>query len=667
MVLKFWVVFRINNKHGIHARPAALLHQSIKAYNAEVMIHKGNQSAPVSSIVAMLGLGIEYQDEIEVTATGVDALKAVDAVVAMLSNLVEHTENIETTHTNEVSQVTDNIYYGVAASKGEVIGCLAKLEDAIFEFDELAEDVDIEKQRIHQALVDCKQLLNDKLETHKEDPTKAALIGAHIELLDDSLLLAQLQQHLQEGKTAEYAWDQAISHATDIVKQSNNTLLIERIADLKDLRNQVLEHLSGKAQQKIQFDVPTILYRDEFTLSDVLALDDNVVGLVSTKGGKTSHASVIANSKNIPLLIQIDKSINRFIGERIILDANNNKVITQPTDEEISDYQQKIATRQKHLLKMQQERQEKAITTDGIEIHCHMNIRSSDGYGDFTTSGAEGIGLFRTEFIFYDRTNLPSEDQQLVIYQQVLKSASHKPVVIRLLDAGGDKNINYLKMPKERNPALGVRGIRLCLAHQELLKTQLRAIIRTQNPHAHIMLPMVTNIAEFRQVKAIYEAERKQLGIEVNQPLGIMVEVPSVVLQADLFAKEVDFMSIGSNDLTQYLLAIDRENDDLAAKLDHLHPVVLQSIHQVQTAAKQYNTLLSICGMIAADNKALGILIGLGIRNLSMVKGELAKIKASVRLLNAKHCQEIAKQALLLEDATEVRKLVETNLVGPIA
>ena len=181
------------------------------------------------------------------------------------------------------------------------------------------------------------------------------------------------------------------------------------------------------------------------------------------------------------------------------------------------------------------------------------------------------------------------------------------------------------------------------------------------------MLPMVTNIAEFREVKAIYEAERKQLGIEVNQPLGIMVEVPSVVLQADIFAKEVDFMSIGSNDLTQYLLAIDRENDALAAKVDHLHPVVLQSIHQVQTAAKQYNTPLSICGMIAADKKALGILIGLGIRNLSMVKGELAKIKASVRLLNAKHCQAIAKHSLLLEDATEVRKLVEANLVGPIA
>ena len=653
----------IINKHGIHARPAALLRQSTKPYDAEVTIHKAEQSAPVSSIVAMLGLGIEYQNEIQVTATGVDASKAVDAVVKMLANLVEYTEVVEVTIPTGLPKVKGNTYYGIAASKGQAIGCLSKLEDALFEFDELAKDPDQEQAHINQALAYCKKSLNDKFETHKDDPTKTALISAHIELLDDSLLLSDLKQNLQEGKTAEYAWDQAISHAVAILNNAGNALLIERIADLKDLRNQVLEYLSGKSQQNIQFKVPTVLYSNEFTLSDILALDSNVVGLISTKGGKTSHATIIANSKNIPLLIQVDSSIDRFVGQRIILDADNNQAIAQPADDEISNYQTKIDMRQKNLLMMQQQRQQQAKTTDGIEIHCHMNIRSATGYGNFATSGAEGIGLFRTEFIFYDRTSAPSEDQQLAIYQQVLQSTDNKPVIIRLLDAGGDKSIDYLEMSKEINPSLGVKGIRLCLRHQALLRTQIRAIIRTENVNARIMLPMVTNIVEFRAVKTIYEEERIQLGIDVKQPLGIMVEVPSAVLQAPLFAQEVDFMSIGSNDLTQYLLAIDRENDTLAAEVDHLHPVVLQSIYKVQTAAKQYNTPLSICGMIAADDKALGILIGLGIRHLSMSKNKLAKIKASIRQLNAKHCEEIAQQALLLEDAKQVRKLVEENLI----
>ncbi|WP_119342610.1 phosphoenolpyruvate--protein phosphotransferase [Facilibium subflavum] len=660
---------KINNKNGLHARPAAVLSNAVKKLDAKVTLYKGDQAATLASPVAIMGLGIEYQDEIDITATGEKAQQAVDIVSDLILQFEDKDSAIEDNahkadrHAQHESKVQGNTFYGICASKGIAIAKLYRLSPVEFSFDTSADDKTQQLTRLDKAITDYKQALQKKL-SHVNDPSSVQMIQAHLELLDDELVRKNTQSLIEQGKTAEYAWDQSIEKAVDILHNTHNSLLSERIADLKDIQKHILYNLTGQSQCKQTFSEPTILYSDEFTLSDVLELDPNVVGLVAAQGGRSSHVAIIANNKNIPLLVQVDSSLTQYFGHEVILDATGQRLIVSPDEQTQADYQRVIDAYHQKLQLAKQEAKYKAITKDGKEIQCYMNIKSSDECADFIASGAEGIGLFRTEFIFYDRDNAPSEDEQFVIYNDILQKTQEKPVIIRTLDAGGDKQIDYLKMPKEENPFLGVRGIRLSLANEALLRTQLRAIIRTENCNAHIMLPMVTNISEFRKVKAIYLEEHQKLKAKVKQPLGIMVEVPSVVMQADIFAKEVDFMSVGTNDLTQYILAMDREHHALTTQLDHLHPAVLKSLQQIQQAAQKYHTKLSVCGMMAADTEALAVLIGLGITHLSMRKNMLAENKALIRQLDAQKCQEIAAKALALEEANEVRQLVKETLMN---
>lgn len=650
------------NANGIHARPAAVISGLSKQFDAKVTLHYHGQKASLSSIVSLLGLAVAGGEKITLEAVGNDAQNALDALENLILSLKdeEHHGGVEEETPSQQKRRDGNRFIGNSASKGLVIAQLQPLQEVVFEYDEQTKTGKVnETQRMRDALAAYQRDLREKIQFHHKDKTQVELLEAHLELLDDSSLLQSLKDYIGEEKTAEFAWQQAIQKAIEVLKSTGNKLLIERVADLKDIRKQVMQLLVGHSGSKQTYHQPTILVTDEFTLSDVLSIDENVVGLISEKGGITSHVAIIANNKGVPLLINADPSIYDFVGQTVILNTLENYAIVSPDEAVLAEHQQKIADRQALQAEQQQQALAKATTKDGIEINCYMNIKSAEDTDGFAQTGAEGVGLFRTEFVFYDRPQAPTEDEQLAIYNQALVGVGEHPLIIRTLDAGGDKQIDYLHMPHEMNPFLGVRGVRLCLRNPALFKAQLRAIIRTQNPYACIMFPMITTIAEYREAKALYEAERKALGIEVKQPLGIMVEVPSVVMQAPIFAKEVDFMSVGTNDLTQYILAMDREHQTLASETDHLNPAVLNALAQTSQAAQQYGTKLSVCGMMASDNQAVPILIGLGIYHLSMRKNTLAENKAIIRELDFAHCQRVAQQALALEDAQQVRQLVE--------
>ncbi|WP_440992971.1 phosphoenolpyruvate--protein phosphotransferase [Cysteiniphilum litorale] len=655
----------IKNPHGLHARPAALLAHTLKSFDATAIIYKNDSSADVKSLVALMGLNVQLNDKITLTVSGEDAEKAACALEEALVNFVDdHIAEAQPTKSElKQAKVNGKQYLGISAAKGLVIGQLQRINEESFDYtDEANVPESQELERFTLAKEKHEKQLSAQMTTYAYDKAKHAMLGAHIALLNDANINSSVIQFLAQGKTAEYAWDHAILESITILEKTQNILLQERVADLKDIRKQVLYILTNSTPTKTHYSKPTILIADEFTLSDILEADQNVVGFISTKGGRTSHVAIIANNNSLPLLIQVDSSLFNHCAQDAILNATDGYAIVNPDLDTMTQYQAKIAILNDALVLMRAKATEPAKTKDDHTIHCYMNIKSAEGCLNFAQSGAEGVGLFRSEFIFYDRLSAPTEDEQLSIYNEVLDATNDTPIIIRTLDAGGDKQIDYLNMPHEMNPFLGVRGIRLCLKHPEILRTQLRAIIRTQNPNAHIMLPMITDIAEFRQVKAIYEEERLKLGISIKQPLGIMVEVPSVVFQAELFAKEVDFMSIGTNDLTQYLLAMDREHDALAAEIDHLHPAVIHAINNVNIVAQKHNTKLSICGLMAADQEALAILIGLGIKHLSMRSNMLAENKALIRRLKLTDCQQLAQQALTLDSAEAVRILVRQQI-----
>ncbi|MFZ9035415.1 MAG: phosphoenolpyruvate--protein phosphotransferase [Francisellaceae bacterium] len=657
----------VKNAHGIHARPAAQIVDLVSDFaDTAAVIVKADNKADASSVVALMGLGVECGDNIEIIVTGRQADKLMRALLKLLGSLED--EVIETSPQTGLidggARVEGNHYFGTIASSGLACARLKRLGRLEFVYKDKASDKTKEQRRLEMTLTDYRQDIALKLNATK-DKTQSMLLAAHNTLLSDSLLKTSSDQSLETGFSAEYAWETAIDEAIEILNKTNNARLKDRVADLRDLKNQILIRLLhiDPAHNSMSFAEPVVLYSDEFTLSDVLSLDQQVVGLVAHHGGISSHVAIMANVKNIPFLVGIDPGICEHEDEVLLLDALSGQVTVCPDDDEKIEFTHQMEKRQAALSAAKSKASLPEVTKDGVVVDVLMNIKSADGCDRFAESGADGVGLFRTEFIYYDRQSAPTVEQQQDIYHEVLMKTSGAPVIIRTLDAGGDKKIDYLDMPDEANPFLGVRGIRLSLGKEALLREQLRAIVKTGNANAAIMLPMVSDINEYRQVKKIYLEEKAKLNTGVDHPLGIMVEVPSVIMQADLFAKEVDFLSVGTNDLTQYILAMDREHAELASVADYLHPAVIRALKIITDAAHKYHKKISVCGLMAGDKLAIAILIGLGITHLSMRESVIAENKSWIRTLTHKDCQQLALKVVECDDARSVRKMIQDELV----
>jgi phosphocarrier protein FPr len=569
------------------------------------------------------------------------------------------------------SMVAGTTVAGLAASPGLAIGPVHLLRKSRIVVERTAQDPDRERERLRDAIAVARVELQDLYQdvAKKSGKAGASIFLAHAELLADAGLLRRTDARIAQGQSAGWAWQQTIEAEAEALSKVDDPLIAGRATDLRDVGTRVLRGLAdsiaeeaGEPEKPDVPRVPVILIADDLTPSDAAGLDPTcVLGFCTAGGGPTSHSAIIARSLGIPAVVGTGPAVlHQPEGAMAVLDGDNGILYIDPSEEDLSAARAAQRSLANVRAAEHRTRYEPAYTTDGVRIEVVANTGLAKEAAQAVEAGGEGIGLMRSEFLFLERDTPPSEDEQYAAYRQSVEALGGLPLIVRTLDIGGDKEVPYLDLPAEDNPILGVRGIRLCLAYPDLFKTQLRAIFRAA---AHgpikIMYPMVATLADLREALAVTEEVRVELGAE-KLDLGIMIEVPSAVLMAPELAQLADFFSIGTNDLTQYVLAMDRGNPTLARHADGLHPAVLRMIDQTVRATAGTDTWVGVCGGVAGDPLGAVILIGLGVTELSVSIPSIAAIKARVRTVAMKDAQTLARRALACESAEAVRALIQS-------
>jgi len=661
----------IPNPTGLHARPAAVLVSEAKKYSATIHLYKGGDNANAKSLVNIMGLEINCGDYINIVAVGPDAKAAIDALEPLIeSGLGENCPPIASTstgsHTNDDAEdeaaplsSDPSIILGVTASPGFAIGKVFQLKRAQITVPELANDAQAELASLAAAVSEA-HLQLQALQAKVDDSDKAAIFAAHQELLDDPELIDNTKALISDGKSAAFGWQNAYHQQATQLSKLKNELLAARANDLRDVGRRVLQLILGLPTDDTEVPENTILIAEDLTPSDTANIDrSRVLGFCTVTGGASSHVAILARSMNLPAIAGIEaRALDVDDGTQVILDAQSARLRLNPAQDELDRIQHEQQTLAAKQTKDKANAHLSAETSDGYHVEVVANIAGVDDAKQGRELGAEGVGLLRSEFLFMNRATAPSEDEQVQVYSDVAKAlANDHPLIIRTLDVGGDKPLPYLPIDAEENPFLGLRGIRVMLKKTAIFRTQLRAILRASvGNNIHIMFPMITTIEDLRCAKAILEEEREKLNVPAV-PVGIMVEVPSTAVMAEQFAKEADFFSVGTNDLTQYTLAIDRGHPSLAAQADGLNPAVLQLIATTVKGASKHGKWTGICGGIASDPVAVPILLGLGVKELSVSVPSIPSIKAQIRELNIEQCKALAEQALAADSAAAVRAL----------
>jgi phosphocarrier protein FPr len=671
----------VPNPAGLHARPAAVLSNLAQQYESTVRIKRGDDQANAKSVMAIMGLEVLKGNKVQVIAHGPDAAQAAQELAEALREGLgeEGVVPVPDTQADGAEAAAPapapaarparrsedpDVLIGVAASPGLGVGKVLRVVREDIEVREDATDRHKERRLLNEAL-DRAMVQLEALENRlrqEADADKAAIFAAHREILRDPDLLDIASSAIDKGKTAAFAWRRAYTTYADRLAGSKNELLAQRATDVRDVGQRVLEEVTGQRREKPEIPEGTILVAEDLTPSDTASLDrTRVVGFCTVAGGASSHVAILARSLDIPAVAGIEpRALDVPDGTLVILDGAKGTLRMNVTEDDVArirQHQKRLAARRAEELA---HAGEPAVTSDGHHVDVAANIGSLDDAEQAMTKGAEGVGLLRSEFVFLGRRKAPTEDEQAELYTAIAKALTPgQPLVIRTLDVGGDKPLPYLPMAPEENPFLGERGIRIGLERPELLHTQVRAILRAAGAGAkiNVMFPMIATIEEFRQAKAIFEEEREALGV-APVPVGIMVEVPSVAVMAPQFAAEVDFFSVGTNDLTQYTLAMDRGHPKLAPQVDGLNPAVLGLIAQAAKAAEAAGRWVGVCGGMASDPQAVPILIGLGVDELSVSIPAIPSVKAQIRSLSLTRCQELAARALTLDSAAAVRALV---------
>ncbi|MEQ0833861.1 phosphoenolpyruvate--protein phosphotransferase, partial [Pseudomonas aeruginosa] len=531
-----------------------------------------------------------------------------------------------------------------------------------FEFQPRGESPAHERERLLRA----KRAVDEEIVGLVERSTVKAIreiFVTHREMLDDPELAEQVQLRLNRGESAEAAWSRVVEDSAAQQEALHDALLAERAADLRDLGRRVLARLCGVEAPR-EPEQPYILVMDEVGPSDVARLDaQRVAGILTARGGATSHSAIIARALGIPALVGAGAAVLGLEpGTALLLDGEHGWLQVAPSTEQLQQAAAERDARQQRQARADAQRLEPARTRDGHAVEVCANLGDTAGAARAVELGAEGVGLLRTEFVFMSNARAPDLATQEAEYRRVLDALDGRPLVARTLDVGGDKPLPYWPIPHEENPYLGLRGIRLTLQRPQILETQLRALFRAAGERPlRVMFPMVGSLDEWRQARDLALRLREEIPLADLQ-LGIMVEVPSAALLAPVLAREVDFFSVGTNDLTQYTLAIDRGHPSLSAQADGLHPAVLQLIDMTVRAAHAEGKWVGVCGELAADPLALPLLVGLGVDELSVSARSIALVKAGVRELQLVAARGLARKALGLASAAEVRALVEAEV-----
>jgi multiphosphoryl transfer protein len=655
----------IMGAHGLHARPATFFVDVAKAFDAEIYVEFDGRSGSGKSLVSLLKLGISGGKTFRIHAKGAEAKAALTA----LKEAVEHGLG-EQEEEKAVPQVAHGwtprnvkrTVPGCTASPGLACGPVRQYTHSRIVVEALAKDPKLESQKLAQAISAAQSNLHhlyEEVRARTGEPS-AAIFRAHEAFLEDPELLADTEALIRGGKSAGYAWRQAIDERVRHMEQHKDEVLAARAMDLRDVGRRVLRHLAGVVQDKpVTPTAPVILIADDLTPSDTAGLDPSLIlGFCTAGGGPTSHSVIIARSLGIPAIVGAGPAVLEIQDDTLaILDGDAGTLYLEPSREDMEGA--KAARQQLEGLRNEEYRTrfEPALTLDGVRIEVAANIGKTNEAEKAVNAGAEGVGLLRTEFLFLERETPPSEEEQFQSYKAMIEALNGLPIIIRTLDIGGDKVVPYLDLPAEANPFLGVRGIRLCLNRPELFLSQLRAIYRASKfGPVRIMFPMIATMSELGAAKRLAEKARIEVGAE-SVDIGIMVEVPSVAVMAREFAREVDFFSVGTNDLTQYVMAMDRVHPTLAAHADSLHPAVLRMIDQVVKAANEAGIWTGVCGGLAGEPLGAMILVGLGVQELSMVVPSIAAIKARIRKMTLEQARQLAQKALNRIDHTQVRTL----------
>ena len=712
---------QVSLEHGLHARPAALLVARIKRFAATVSIAAHGKTASARSAIAIMSLGVRRGEEIAVTASGPDAEAALAGVREALREAEKEVHSTAGRQLEVAAAGSEGyaggsassagsarglqsttahldsaqgLVRGVAASPGLAVGVAFQLARREIHVEEHGHGVAVESARLDAALAAVRQHIS----TSDQHGPHAEVLAAHLEFLEDPELLAAAREWLTRGKSAGFAWRAAVRANVDVLRALPDARMAERADDLLDIESQVLAALErddaqsrtlsreihaarepataggatcnaaerttvapSPAPSDSQLPERAIVLANELLPSQFIALDvSRLAGICTAGGGPTSHVAILAAAQNIPMLVAAGDAIRDIgNGTTLILDADNAALRVAPTTSERTTAENTVARRRQRHATEQFAAQRECRTADGTRIEVFANVGSVDEARAALAQGAEGCGLLRTEFLFLERDTPPDEATQSALYSGIVDAFHGRPVVVRTLDTGGDKPLAYMPLAPEENPALGVRGVRISLLYPQVLRAQLRAILSAQpRGRCRILLPMISDPSEVRAIGEMLDDVRRELGHDAPVPLGAMIETPAAAMIADRIACEADFLSIGTNDLTQYALAIDRGNPALASRLDALHPAVLRLIAKTAEGARSSCRDVAVCGGLASDPVAAPILIGLGVNELSAVPATIPRLKALIGTLTLDACRTLARRALEQQTAAEVRALV---------
>lgn len=566
---------------------------------------------------------------------------------------------------------------GIAASDGIGIAPAYLLVDPDLSYDKVnVDDTAAEYARVEKAFQDSIEELTQIKENAKDrlGEEELGVFDAHIAILSDPEMLGQIKDDIENNHTgAEEAVDKVTTAFADMLAaMTDNAYMQERAADVKDVAKRAMSHLLGKQLPNIAgINSPVVIVAHEITPSDTSQMDAKFVkGIVTDLGGRTSHAAIMSRTLRIPAIVgsnEITTSVEH--GQMMIVDGLNGDAIVDPSDDQVKEYEAKAEAFEAERAEWAKLVDAPSVSKDGKEFEIAANIGTPDDTEDAVKQGADGVGLFRSEFLYMDNDHMPSEDEQFEAYKKAVVGMNGKPVVVRTMDIGGDKPLDYMPLPKEENPFLGYRAIRICLDRPELFKTQLRALVRASEfGPVSIMFPMIATVAELRQAKAIFEEAKAEVqkdhpGLGDDVKIGMMIEIPLAALNAAQLAKEVDFFSIGTNDLIQYSFAADRGNEAVSYLYQPLNPAFLSLVKHVITSAHENGAKAAMCGEMAGDEMALPLLMGMGLDEYSMSATSILRTRSMMKKLDTKewagYVDEIIANYATVE---EVQDFVKSKL-----
>lgn len=668
-----WIT--IINPTGLHARPTARLVNLTKSVVGTVIIEQENGTqADAKSTTAIMSMGIHKDQKVRFWAPKLSDLKPI--IEAVKNGLGEGPDDapheapkIEPQHDFDTSQQTleldkESVIKLNVASPGVAVGRAVILSHEERELGrEAIGSVDEEQSFLMYALKQAEKDIESEM--GYADAEAKEILEAHLSFLTDPSFVTDTQELINSGSNAAWAWQQVSAKNARELAASDNTYLAARAADVKDVARRVLNLILGE-EDKVNYEPDSIVLTEEFLPSDISRMTVNVIGTVTVLGTPTGHAAIMMRNRGIGSLYGAPKSLMKVApGSMVIVDAKEGKLIINPTEATLSSYQDRMTEANQIKAQNLADAHKPCVTTDGHKVEISGNICDVEEAKLAVDRGAEGFGLVRSEFLFENRPTAPTEEEQIAIYQPILDVAGEHPVVVRLLDAGGDKPISYVRAHKEDNPLLGVRGVRLFVDNEDLLRTQLRALLRCEpRRNLHIMIPMIALLDEIETVRVIMLDEANKLNIpHTDLPkLGAMAETPAVCVMSEQFARHVDFFSVGSNDLTQYTMAMDRTNSRLAAAASAANPGVLGLIQTLCQGAAKHNVHVAVCGGAASDPITAALFIGLGVQELAVSGVAVPQIKALIRGHSYVKLQEVAQKALACKTEDEVKKMVIESL-----